>query len=124
MARGDSVIPRSNVDGQEIFRVDIKRAVISASSSGANAIVAAVTGKKIKVLGCYIVASNSVNVKFQSASTDITGLAYLTTNSGFVLPSPTVAQNHWFETAAGEALNLNLSGNVAVGGAIIYYEEE
>lgn len=94
-------------------------AVIAASSSGANEIVAAVAGRKIQVLGFFMMAAAAVNAKWQSASTDKTGLLYPAANGGAVAPiSP--GHNFWFETAAGEALNLNLSGTVAVGGLVRY----
>ena len=96
-----------------------KFASVAASSSGANAIVAAVTGKRIRVVSAFLMANGSVNGKWQSASTDITGLAYLIVNVGYVLPfNPT----GWFQTAAGEALNLNLSAAIAAGGCLTYVE--
>jgi hypothetical protein len=51
-----------------------KFAAIAASSSGANEVVAAVTGKKIRVLSYVEMANGAVNTKWQSASTDKTGL--------------------------------------------------
>lgn len=98
-----------------------KFAVISASSSGNNTIVAAVTSKKIRVLGYVLVANGAVNVKFQSAAggTDKTGLLYLAANGGVASNFSPVGL---FETVAGELLNLNLSGAVAVGGHLVYVE--
>jgi hypothetical protein len=96
-----------------------KFAVIAASSSGANAIVTAVTGKKIRVLAYNFMASGAVNAKWQSASTDKSGLKYLAANTGIVAGYNKVG---WLETASDEALNLNLSGAVAVGGELVYVE--
>lgn len=96
-----------------------KFAVIQASSSGTNAIVTAVTGKKIRVLAYNFMANGAVNAKWQSASTDKTGLKYLAANTGIVAGYNKVG---WFETASDEALNLNLSGAVAVGGELVYVE--
>lgn len=98
---------------------ELKFAAIAASSSGANEIVAAVTGKKIKVLAYLLSAAGSVNAKWQRASTDITGLHYMVANSQ--VPSP-FSPVGLFETASGEALNLNLSVGVAVGGYVVYVE--
>lgn len=98
----------------------VKSAVIAASSSGANAIVAAVTGKKIRVLGYIISGVTAVNAKWQSGSTDIGGLIYIGATGGAV--APIAPMYMWFETVAGEALNLNLSGAVAVGGGVVYVE--
>lgn len=98
-----------------------KFATIVASSSGATTIVAAVTSKKIRVIALQLVANAAVNVKWQShvTPTDKTGLAYLAANGGYVLPKN---EYGWFETVAGEALDINLSGAVAVGGSLVYVE--
>lgn len=92
---------------------------IVASASGATTIINAVASKKIRVLALQLVANAAVNVKWQSHATptDITGLAYLATNGGLVLPFNPVG---WFQTLTGEALDINLSGAVAVGGSITY----
>lgn len=98
---------------------------IAASASGANEIVAAVTGRKIRLLAFHLSFSGSVNAKWQSASTDKTGLIYgaaatqVTGRAHEPAPSQ-VAPPFVLETAAGEALNLNLSGATAVGGWATY----
>ena len=96
-----------------------KFAPIALSATGT--IVALVAAKKIRVLALYLSSSGTVNVKFQShvTPTDLTGLAYEVANTGFTLPFCPVG---WFQTIAGEALDLNLSAGVAVGGALVYVE--
>lgn len=96
-----------------------KFAIISESNSGSNEVVAAVTGKKIRILSYAFVSSGTVNAKWQSASNDISGLMYFIANTGI---SAGYNPKGHFQTAAGEALNLNLSGSVAVGGHITYIE--
>lgn len=98
-----------------------KFAAIAASASGNNTLLAAVTSKKIRVLALYLVSNGTVNVKFQSGAggTDLTGLAYLVVNTGFVLPFNPVG---WFETASNTLLNANLSAAIAVGGSLVYVE--
>lgn len=97
---------------------------IAASSSGANVIVAAAPGYKYRVLAWVLSFGGTVNAKWQSASTDKTGLFYGA--AGVVVPSAELpdtsrtTQPAHFETAANEALNLNLSGAVAVGGYVVY----
>jgi len=107
--------------GYKLDLYEIKRATISASSSGNNTIVSAVTGKKIVVLQLFLSASTAVNAKFQSGAsgTDLMGLAYNPDTGGFVLPYSPAG---WFETAAGSLLNLNLSAANAVGGVLTYIE--
>lgn len=98
---------------------------IAASSSGANAIVAGETGFKYRVLAFVLSFGGTVNAKWQSGSTDLTGLFYGV--AGVVAGSPTLPQpktqpvpTGQFTTAPDEALNLNLSGAVAVGGYVVY----
>ncbi len=96
-----------------------KFAAITASASGATSVVALVAAKKIRVISYVVVANAAVNVKFQSNSTDKTGLLYLSANGGV---SGAYAPTGHFETASGEALNINLSAAVAVGGHLTYIE--
>lgn len=98
-----------------------KFAKITASSSGATTIVSAVTSKKIRVLAWSLVCNAAVNVKWQShvTPTDLTGLHYFGANGGISVPLSPVGH---FETVAGEALDINLSGAQAVGGSLVYIE--
>lgn len=104
-----------------IANAPIKFAAISASGSGNNTLVAAVTGKKIRVISLALMAAAAVNAKLQTGAggTDLTGLFYPAANGGFVLP---YNEGGWCETASGALLNLNLSGAVAVGGVVTYQE--
>lgn len=95
------------------------RANVAATASGNNEVVAAVTDKKIRVVSGILIADVYVNIKFQSATTDKTGLFRLAPNTGFIMPHN---PSGWTETAAGEALNLNLSATANVGGVINYVE--
>lgn len=97
----------------------VKYAKVAISATGT--IVAAVPGKKIRVLAAWLSCAGTVNVKWQShvTPTDLTGLLYGVANSGIVLP---YNEKGWFETVAGEALDLNLSASIAVGGSIAYAE--
>jgi hypothetical protein len=94
-------------------------ATIVASSSGVTNIIAAVGGKRIRVLALSLVANAAVNVKFQSHVTpsDLSGLYYLAANGGFILPYNPIG---WFQTVSGEALDINLSAAVACGGNLVY----
>jgi hypothetical protein len=96
-----------------------KFAAITASSSGNTSVVAAVAGKKIRVLRWSVSSNGAVNVKFQRATTDVTGLYYLTQ---FASVGGGYCPVGHFETASNEALNINLSGAMAVGGVLTYCE--
>lgn len=96
-----------------------KYAAIAVVGSGDNTIVTAVAGKRLLLLQYNYMANGAVNVKWRTNTTDLTGLAYLVANTGKVAPFSPIG---WCVTAAGEALVLNLSGAVAVGGELTYAE--
>jgi len=102
----------------------IKRVAVSAALNGDNAIVAAVVGKKLRVLALDVSAAGAVNAKLRSdvgaGGSDITGLHYFAAAGG-MWQMDTLGYG-WCETDAGEALNLNLSGAVAVAGVVVYAE--
>ena len=99
---------------------DVRTAKIDASSSGDNEVVAASSGKVIRVLAYTIVSAGTVTAKWRSATTDISGPMPLVASSG-VSPSPLQRYDQCLmQTSAGQALNLNLSGAIAVGGHLTY----
>ena len=105
---------------QNNTRLVVKHAVITASASGNNTIVAAVTGYRIVLLAYNYMSNGIVNAKWRSNSTDITGLGYMdAAGRGKVCG---YNPKGWCKTATGEALNLNLSAAIAVGGEITYVE--
>ena len=98
----------------------IKFAKISAASSGANTLVAAVASKKIRVLGYVLVAAGAVNVNFEDGTTDISGVMNLPANGGVSFAGGRVAPA--FETTANTLLGLTLSAAVQVSGHLAYIE--
>lgn len=98
-----------------------KFAVIDAATLGDNTLVAAVTGKKIRVLALFVVSAGTTTARFESGAggTALTGQMTLAVNTGFVLPFNPLG---WFETAAGSLLNLELSAAVSVDGSLTYIE--
>jgi hypothetical protein len=114
-----------NADGEAVVSAPtsaaVKWAVIDHATSGNNTIVAAVTGKKIRVLQVVLISAGTVNARFESGAdgTALTGQMNLIVNSGFTLPYSPIG---WFETAAATLLNLELSAAVSVDGVIAYIE--
>lgn len=98
-----------------------KFAAISGAASGNNTILGAVTGKKIRVVSMFFVCNAAVTVKFKSAEggSDLTGAMSFAANGGISLPFNPVG---WFETAAGELLNMVLGGAQQVSGGFTYIE--
>lgn len=95
----------------------VRKTYVNASSLGSNAVVTAESGRKIRVLAMVAVTTLANSIKLMSAATDITATFPLAANGGFTLP---FNEHGWCETAAGEALNINLSVATATGVQIVY----
>lgn len=100
---------------------ETKYAIIDAATLGDNTVVAAVTGKKIRVLALFLVAAGAVTARFESGAggTALTGQMVLAANGVLTLP---FNPEGWFETAAAALLNLELSAAVSVDGAVTFAE--
>jgi len=104
-------IPRSGNAGNAAF------GAFNDSASGDTTLVAAVPGKKIRVLALTAVTTLANSVHFRSLATPITATFPLAANGGVVLP---VNELGWFETAVGEALVLNMTVATATGVQVVY----
>jgi hypothetical protein len=84
-----------------------------------NTLVAAVAGKRIRVLALYLMSVGSVLVRFESATggTALTGQMTTAANVNISMPYNPAG---WFQTIAGELLNLELSAAVSVDGCLVY----
>jgi len=127
-----------NLDAEKDLQVDVKTmptvttvgetktfktAKIDHATAGDNAIVAAVAGKRVKVYGIVLVVSAAVNCKWRSAVTDLTGdMNFGGKGEGYAQAVQPPA--FLLATAAGEALNLNLSAAVAVDGHVSYWDND
>lgn len=104
---------------QGLTKLTVKRAVVNTATSGDQQVVAAVTSKRITVVAFFLVVAAAVSVKWRSATSDISGPMPFAANGGI---APGFNPTGWVQTASGAALNINLSGNVQVSGAISYIE--
>lgn len=94
---------------------------LSASTLGTNTVVATVSAKKIRVVQWIATTKAAVDFKWQShGGTDLTGLFY-GSGAGGGAGGAYNPLGH-FETAAGEALDINLSVATTVGGSLVYVE--
>jgi hypothetical protein len=95
-------------------------AAINVNASGDNAIVAAVSGKKIKVSKAVVInqVATANAVKFRTGSSDLHAAMPLplAVGQGITVDAP----RDELQTVAGAALNLNLSAATAVTGYVIY----
>ena len=90
---------------------------VNASALGSTAVIAAVTGRSIRIVAAAIITTLANEVKFLSASTAISATWPLGANGGLVLP---YNDHGWVQTAEGEALNINLSVATATGVHVEY----
>jgi len=93
-------------------------APINATTSGDTQIVPAVSGKRIRVIAYAVIANATVSIKFRSGTTDITGSMRIVEGGGIAH----AYDGGLFQTAVGQALNINLSNNATVGGYVVYRE--
>lgn len=101
----------------------MKFVVINASLAGDNTIVAAILGRKIRVVNYTLISAGAVTVTWKSGTTAISGPMPLAANGGMAPSSSVLTPSGLigvFETNANEALVLNLGGAVAVGGHLTY----
>ena len=96
-----------------------KYAVISGASSGDNTVVAAVAGKKIRVLQYTVVTVTAVTVRFESGASGValTGVMSFGATGGTASPYVPLGL---FETTEGMLLNLELGGAVQTSGHLTY----
>lgn len=101
----------------------MKFVVINASLTGDNTIVAAIVGRKIRVVNYTLISAGAVTVTWKSGATAISGPMPLAANGGMAPSSSVLTPSGLigvFETNVNESLVLNLGGAVAVGGHLTY----
>lgn len=126
-----AVVARQDVDTlyAGTTALTVKYANIDCASSGNNELVAAVTGKTLKVLSVFLAASGAVDVVFNDGTANLLGgtrkVKLDNTGAagavGFVLSSNPTG---WFKTGGtNRPINVNLSAGVGVAGVLAYVEE-
>ena len=95
---------------------EILFAVINIASD--SEIVAAVAGRKIRVLGYALVGAAAETVTFESDGTAISGVMSFGANGGISYAGGFGAPA--FETAAGESLDIDLGATASVDGHLTY----
>lgn len=89
-----------------------------AASTGTGEIVAAVTGMRIRVLSVIgLAGGTATELTFKSGSTAISLLFSNAANGGEILPNNV---HGWFQSAAGEALNVTTGAGSSTGIQINY----
>lgn len=107
---------------QCISGAQIKFAAVDAATSGDNTVVAAVAGKKIRVIaGSLTMTGTAVTIRFESGAGGTALTGQMTPAQGQTISLPYCPVGH-FETAAGSLLNMELGGAQSVDGWIVFQE--
>lgn len=119
----DSVSAAKAIDKlmHNLSEVTPKFAIIDAGTNGDNTIVTAVSGQKIRPVFWWLMAAAQVTCRWKSGTSSNKSGPFTPAANGGVAP-PFCELGTGFETAASEALVLNLGGTVAVGGTLVYVE--
>jgi hypothetical protein len=96
-----------------------RNAFVNPSTATTTTIAAAVAGKIFRVLSVAAVSTIANNINFGSNATAISATFPLGANGGVVLP---FNEHGWFQTNAGEALNIVTSAASATGVQVQYIE--
>ncbi len=96
-----------------------QRAVINATGTGDQTIVAGVANKRIYVYGFALSTSTVVNWTWKSGATSLSGPVQANAWS----QSPVLGSPAFFVTAAGDNLVLNLSASATLGGVVWYAQQ-
>ena len=112
-----------NAGHNDLAPHEVKYAVISSAASGTRSVVAAVSGKRIRVLNYVVVASGNTTIQWQSFD----GGSTYTDLSGDMPPrnvdhcEASYSPDGHFQTISGEALVVVVGGN-ALEGHLSYIE--
>lgn len=105
-----------------VSQAQVKYAVVDAAGNGDNTVIAAVSGKRIRVLaGSLTMTGTAVTIRFESAASGTALTGQMTPAQGQTITLPFCPFGH-FQTVAGELLNLELGGAQSVDGWLVYQE--
>lgn len=96
---------------------------VVAEGSGINEVLAAASGYRYEVFGYKLMAEGDIDAEFRSGASTVLDTAYVAERGGAVLPVAPLGDGRepWFETAVGEALNVNLSdAGIDVSVLVVY----
>lgn len=93
------------------------------SLSATGTIVSAVASKRIKVYAVKLIVSAAISIKFRDgASTDLEDLQPYAANSGAI--ESVTPPDFLFQTAAGNSLDLVISGTGTASGRVSYWDDD
>jgi hypothetical protein len=106
-------------DLRRTFKID----TISDGVSGQNTLIAAVTGKRLKVYALVLISEGTVGVEFRDgASTALTGRMNFQAREGLTIAVAPPA--FLLQTTAGNAFTMNLDAAVQIDGWFAYWDDD
>ena len=106
---------------QDIAPQEVKYAVINAAASGTATVVAAVTGKSIRVLSYVACSGGNTTVEWFSDDGSGTALSGAMNLQGIDQITVAYSPDGQFQTVSGEALAVTVGGNI-IRGHLSYIE--
>ena len=94
-------------------------AAINITGAATTTVVAAVAGKRIKVVQAALMSDGATNVSFGGGSF-ATGAFPLAPNTGFVWGPQTNEARYWYQTSVNTALTITTTGAGTIGGVLGY----
>jgi hypothetical protein len=112
--------------GARIGVWDVYSAPVAQTQAATTELVAAVSGKRIRLIALNVIAAVTGTLIVKSASTALTGTIPITAYGGtpYNVPIPLLSIPHggYLDTVAGEALNITTATGY-VAGSVIYAVE-
>lgn len=104
---------------------NLASAVINSNSAGDNLVIAAVTGRRIRVWGIDFTSGSAATITMysdaQATGTALSGAFSLAVNGALSLGTPVSSNNMYlWETAQGKAFNMYTSTGTQMSGNIYY----
>lgn len=92
-------------------------AAINFSNTGANTVVAAVTGRRIRVWKMNFTCTTASNLTFEDGSTALSGAYDLQANGSIFFPYDSAP---YYETTIGAGFVISQSGTSSIQGTVYY----
>lgn len=99
----------------------MQRLSVSVSAATDNVLVAAIAGRRVRVLGYHLVSAGSVVATWKGGLTAISGaMTFAAGQPQTAMPATTYDAVAIMQTDQGEALNLTLASAVRVSGWLVF----
>jgi len=105
------------------WRDSVQEASIDTATAATLEVIAAVSGKTIRVYKIIAFCNAANTLTLKSGSTNLMGVLSLGANTGFVLEDPSDDGQYPFTCASGAAFNLVIGSSQQVSGRVWYTQD-